>query len=51
MAVAGWTELAQRPGAPEPALQRVLDATARAAAAVGRLQQLVRSGHDPQTNR
>ena len=51
MAVAGWAELAQRRGAPEPALQRVLDATAAAAAAVARLQQLVRSGREPESRR
>ena len=51
MAVAGWAELAQRRGEPEPALQRVLEATTTAAAAVGRLQQLVRSSRDPETTR
>jgi signal transduction histidine kinase len=50
MAVAGWAELAQR-GRPEPALQRVLDATATAAAVVGRLQQLARSGREPEPRR
>ena len=49
MAVAGWAELAQRQRGPEPALQRVMDATATAAAAVARLQQLARSGRDPET--
>jgi len=49
MAVAGWAELAQRQRGPEPALQRVMEATATAAAAVARLQQLVRSGRDPET--
>jgi hypothetical protein len=49
MAVAGWAELAQRQRGPEPALQRVMDAAATAAAAVVRLQQLVRSGRDPET--
>jgi signal transduction histidine kinase len=51
MAVAGWAELAQRRGAPEPALERVLDATRAAAAAVARLQQLVRSGREPEARR
>lgn len=51
MAVAGWAELAQRQGGPEPALQRVMEATATAAATVGRLQQLVRSGREPETTR
>jgi signal transduction histidine kinase len=49
MAVAGWAELAQRRGEPDPALERVLEATATAATAVGRLQQLVRSSRDPET--
>ena len=48
MAVAGWAELAQRRGAPEPALERVLEATAAAAEAVVRLQQLVDGGRDPE---
>jgi hypothetical protein len=51
MTVAGWAELAQRRGAREPALDRVLDATTAAAAAVARLQQLVRSGREPQAER
>jgi His Kinase A (phospho-acceptor) domain len=51
MAVAGWAELAQRRGEPEPALERVVEATATAAAAVARLQQLVRSSRDPETTR
>jgi hypothetical protein len=46
MAVAGWAELALRRGAPEPALERVLEATGAAAAAVARLEQ--RLGHDRQ---
>ncbi|PYQ07662.1 MAG: hypothetical protein DMF83_08815 [Acidobacteria bacterium] len=46
MAVAGWAELAQRRGGPEPALERVLEATAAAAAAVARLQQLVDSSRE-----
>ena len=50
MAVAGWAELAQRQRSPEPALQRVMDATANAAAVVARLQQLVQSS-DPDTTR
>ena len=45
-AVAGWAELAQRRGGPEPALERVLEATAAAAAAVARLQQLVDSSRE-----
>jgi signal transduction histidine kinase len=49
MAVAGWAELALRRGAPEPALERVLEATAAAAAAVARLQQLVDSGREPES--
>jgi len=44
MAVAGWAELALRRGGPEPSLQPLVEATGTAAAAVGRLQQLVRSG-------
>jgi len=47
MAVAGWAELARRRGAPEPRLQALGEATAAAAAAVARLQQLVRSGRAP----
>jgi signal transduction histidine kinase len=47
MAVAGWAELARRRGAPEPPLQALGEATAAAAAAVARLQQLVRSGRVP----
>lgn len=47
MAVAGWAELARRRGAPEPPLQALGEATAAAAAAVERLQQLVRSGRVP----
>ena len=48
MAVAGWAELALRRGAPEPQLQGLVQATATAAAAVARLQQLVRSGRAPE---
>ena len=51
MAVAGWAELAQRRDGPEPALERVLEATAAAAAAVARLQQLVDSGREPEARR
>ena len=51
MAVAGWTELAQRRGNPEPALQQVMDATVKAAEVVGQLQQLVRSSRDPEMTR
>lgn len=47
MAVAGWAELARRRGAPEPRLQALGEATTAAAAAVARLQQLVRSGRAP----
>jgi signal transduction histidine kinase len=46
MAVAGWAELTLRRGAPEPALRELLEATSKAAATVGRLQQLARSGRD-----
>lgn len=47
MAVVGWAELAQRREGPQPELQRVLDATATAAATVARLQQVVRSSREP----
>jgi signal transduction histidine kinase len=51
MAVAGWAELAVRRGAPEPELRALVDATARTADAVARLQLLVRSGRGPETTR
>jgi signal transduction histidine kinase len=51
MAVAGWAELAQRRGGPEPALERVLEATAAAAAAVARLQQLVDGSRELEARR
>jgi signal transduction histidine kinase len=51
MAVAGWAELAVRRGAPEPELRALVDATARTADAVARLQLLVRSGRGPDTTR
>jgi signal transduction histidine kinase len=51
MAVAGWAELSLRKGGPAPPLLSLIEATAKAAATVGRLQQLVGSEpRDPEAS-